>query len=130
LLYSSCNIALSPVNFKSYLAKYFLDLKGKVKEAAILKAISILQELEISSLFLSLDTINSFFLIYSLFPFQKLNTLEGLLKYFFCLYIVPSKYSIQRYLKEQYSSLEVSNLPGSYIVIAKEQSLEPTRFFF
>jgi hypothetical protein len=28
LLCSSCNIAVSPVNFKGHLAKHFLDLKG------------------------------------------------------------------------------------------------------
>jgi hypothetical protein len=69
LLCSSCNIALSLANFKDHLAKHFLDLKGRVKEGVILKAISILQELEVSPLSLSLDLINSFSITCTLSPF-------------------------------------------------------------
>jgi hypothetical protein len=60
LLYSSCNIAVRPANFKGHLTKHFLDLKGKVKEDVVLRAISILQELEVSPLPLSPELITSF----------------------------------------------------------------------
>jgi Orsellinic acid/F9775 biosynthesis cluster protein D len=130
LLCSSCNIALSPANLKGHLAKHFLDLKGKVKEGVILKAISILQELEVSALSLSLDLINSFSIAYTLSPFQELDTLEGLLKCSFCPHIGLNKQSMQRHLRGQHIDLRVSNLPNSYTVVAKGQGLEPTRFFF
>jgi hypothetical protein len=69
LLCSSCKIAVSPTNFKSHLAKHFLDLKGRAKEDIILRAISILQELEVFPLSLSLNLITSFSTTHTLFPF-------------------------------------------------------------
>ena len=91
LLCSSCNTTISLVNFKGHLAKHFLNLKGKVKEDIILRAISILQELEVSPLSSSLELITSFSTIHTLFPFQELNTIEGLYKCTFCPYIVLNK---------------------------------------
>ena len=55
LLCSSCNIALSSANFKGHFTRHFLDLKGKVKAEVILRAISIIQELEVSPFSSSLD---------------------------------------------------------------------------
>jgi hypothetical protein len=130
LLCSSCNIALNPAHFKGHFAKHFLDLKGKAKEDAISQAISILQELEVSSLSSSLDLINSFSTTRTLSPFQELSTLEGLLKCAFCPYVVLSKRGIHGHLKGQHGGLKVSNFLGSYTVVAKGQSLEPIRFFF
>ena len=66
LLCSSCNTAISPANFKGHLAKHFLDLKGKAKEDIILRALSVLQELEVSPLSSSLDLITSFSTIHTL----------------------------------------------------------------
>ena len=91
LLYSSCNTIISPANFKGHLAKHLLDLKGEVKEDTIRRAVSILQELEVSSLSLSLDLITSFSIIYTLFPFVELGILKGLYKCALCLYIVRDK---------------------------------------
>ena len=80
LLCSSCNTAISPANFKGHLAKHFLDLKGKAKEDVMLRAISILQELEVSPLSLSLDLITSFSTTHTLFPFQELRHFKGLIQ--------------------------------------------------
>ena len=66
LLCASCNTTISPVNLKGHLAKHFLDLKGKAKEDIILRAISILQELEVSPLSSSLDLITTFSTIHTL----------------------------------------------------------------
>jgi Orsellinic acid/F9775 biosynthesis cluster protein D len=118
LLCSSCNTALSSANFKGHLAKHFLDLKGKAKGDIILKAISILQELEVSPLSLSLKLITSFSTTYTLFPFQELGTLRGLHKCAFCLHIVRNKKVVQKHLKEEHSHLKVSKLSKSYIVVA------------
>ena len=71
LLYSSFTNAVNPVNFKGHLAKHFLDLKGKSKEEVALRAISILQKLEVYLLSSSLDLINSFSNTHTLFPFQR-----------------------------------------------------------
>jgi hypothetical protein len=60
LLCSSCNLALNPANLKGHFAKHFLDCIGKAKEDVVLRATSILQELEVSSLSFSLDLINLF----------------------------------------------------------------------
>ena len=80
LLCSSCKIAISPANFKGHLAKHSLDLKGEAKGDTIRRAISILQELEVSPLSLSLDLITSFSTTHTLFPFLELGTLKGLYK--------------------------------------------------
>jgi Orsellinic acid/F9775 biosynthesis cluster protein D len=130
LLCSSCKIAISSANFKGYLAKHSLDLKGKVKGDTIRRATSILQELEVSSLSLSLDLITSFSTTHTLFPFPKLGTLNSLHKCAFCLYIVKGKKVIQKHLKEEHSYLKVSKLSKSYIVVAKGQCLEPKRYYF
>jgi hypothetical protein len=75
LLCSSCKIAVNPANLKGHFTKHFLDLKGKVKEEVVLRIISVLQELEVSSLSSSLDLIYLFSITNTLFPFQKLSTL-------------------------------------------------------
>jgi hypothetical protein len=69
LLCSSCKIALNPANFKGHFIGHFLDLKGKAKVEAVLRAINILQELEVSPLSSSLDLVTSFSTTHTLFPF-------------------------------------------------------------
>src|SRR5277367_3304380 len=130
LLCSSCKIAVNPINFKGHFTKHFLDLRGKAKEEVVLRAISILQELEVSPLSLSLDLIHSFSTTHTLFPFQELSTLGGLFKCSFCPYTVLNEKSMQAHLRGQHRDLKVRNLPKRYIVVAQGQGPEPTRFFF
>ena len=130
LLCSSCNIALGLANFKGHFARHFLDLKGKAKAEVISRAISIIQELEVFPLSLSLDLITSFSTTHTLFPFQELNVIKGLLKCTFCPYIVLTKLAIQKHLREEHSHLKVSKLSKSYIVVAQGQCLEPRRYYF
>jgi hypothetical protein len=130
LLCASCNTAISPVNLKGHLAKHFLDLKGKVKEDIILRAISILQELEVSPLSSSLDLITSFSTTHTLFPFQELGTFKSLHKCTFCGHIVRNKKVVLKHLKEEHSYLKVSKLSKGYIVVAKGQCLESKRHYF
>jgi hypothetical protein len=130
LLCSSCDIAVNPANFKGHFAKHFLDLKGKAKEDIVLRAISVLQELEVSSLPSSLNIINAFSSTHTLFPFQELNTLEGLFKFSFYPYIVVRRKSMEGLLKGQHKGLMVLDLLNSYTVVAQGQGLEPTRFIF
>jgi hypothetical protein len=91
LLCSSYEIAISPANFKGHLAKHSLDLKGEVKGDTIRRAVSILQELKVSPLSLSLDLITSFSTTHTLFPFPKLGTLNSLHKCALCLHIIRDK---------------------------------------
>jgi hypothetical protein len=91
LLCSACGVAVNPTNFRGYFARHFLDLKGKAKEEVALGAISILQELEVASLALSLALISSFCSVHTLPPFPKLNVLEGLLKCSLCPYVALGK---------------------------------------
>jgi hypothetical protein len=130
LLCSSCNAAISPANFKGHLAKHFLDLKGKAKEDITLRAISILQELEVSPLSSSLDLITSFSTTHTLFPFLELGTLRGLYRCVFCLHIVRDKSVVQKHLRKEHSHLSISKLSKSYTVIAKGQCLESKRYYF
>ena len=73
LLCSSYKIAVNPADFKGHFTKHFLDLKGKAKEEVVLRAISILQELKVSSFSSSLDLIYSFSTTNTLFSFQELS---------------------------------------------------------
>jgi hypothetical protein len=74
---------------------HFLDLKGRAMEQAVLRAISILQEVEVSSLSSSLDLLNSFSIAYTLFPFRELDTLKGLFKCSLYPYVVFKRQSVQ-----------------------------------
>jgi hypothetical protein len=131
LLCSSCNIALNPTNLKGHFARYFLDLKGKAKAEAVLRAIGVLQELEVSPLSLSLNLITSFSTTHTFFPFLELNTLRGgLYKCAFCPYIVLNKLVVQRHLREQHSHLKFSSLSKTYTFVARGQSLESTKYYF
>jgi hypothetical protein len=131
LLCSSCKIALNPANFKGHFVRHFLDLKGKAKIEAISRATSVLQELEVSPLSLSLNLITSFSTMHTLFPFQELNTLKrGLYKCAFCPYVVLNKLVVQRHLREQHGHLKVSSLSKSYTAVARGQSLESTKYYF
>jgi hypothetical protein len=130
LLCSSYNIALDPANYKGHLARHFLNLKGSEKVEGVLRAVSVLQELEVSPLSSSLDLITSFSTTHTLFPFLELGTLKGLHKCAFCLHIVRNKKVVQRHLREEHGHLQVSKLSKSYIVVAVGQCLEPRRYYF
>jgi hypothetical protein len=134
LLCSSCNIALNLAQFKGHFTKHFLGTKGKAKDKLVLKAISILQELEVSSLSLSLDLINAFSITNTLFPFQELKTFFNLFKCSYCTYIVFSKKNLQKHIRDKHQNqgLNFDNiaLSSSYIVVSKGQSLERNKYCF
>jgi hypothetical protein len=69
LLYSSYKITLNSVNLKGYFTRHFQGLKSKARAKVVFRAISVLQELEVSLLSLSLKLITSFSIVYTLFPF-------------------------------------------------------------
>jgi hypothetical protein len=76
LLCFSCSSSINLANFKGYLGKHFQDLKSKKRNIVISKVISILQDLEVLSPFLSLELIQTAsFLISS---FKKLNIISNL----------------------------------------------------
>jgi hypothetical protein len=89
----------------------------------IFKALSIIQLLKVSSLFLSLSTINTFATTYTLRPFLELEILENLYKCSFCSFVVSSKKNIRKHLKKEYKeellSIKSLDLVNSYKVIAK-----------
>jgi hypothetical protein len=133
-LCSSCCTFINPSYYKGHLTKHFVAFKGKKKEEAITKAISILNELQVSSLPQSLNLINAFVSTNVLLPLQELEVLSSLFKCSFCDLIKFSKYYIQRHLREEHKGfleeIESLNLLNSYIVIAKRQSLEKNKYFF
>jgi hypothetical protein len=77
-----------------------------------------------------LDLITSFATTHTLFPFQELSVIEGLLKCTFCPYAVLTKLAIQKHLRGEHSHLKVSKLSKSYRAVAKWQCLESKRYYF
>jgi hypothetical protein len=69
LLCSSYEITLNPTNFKGHFARHFQGLKSKARAKVVSRAISVLQELEVSPLSSSLELITSFSTAHTLFPF-------------------------------------------------------------
>jgi hypothetical protein len=132
LLCFSCSSSINLTNFKGYLGKHFQDLKSKTRNIVISKVISILQDLEVSSLFLSLELLQN--TSYCLLPFKELNIISNLFQYFFCSVISINKANIKKHLRKNYRNKlqEIPDLDllNSYIVIAKGQNLEANRFYF
>ena len=94
MLCSSCSTSINPTFYKGHFVKHFIGFKGKEKDKVILRAISILNELQVNSLPLSLDLILSFSNSNSLPPFQELEILSPLYKCSFCYLIKSNKDNI------------------------------------
>ncbi len=132
LFCADCAIGINPSYIKGHFAKHFIGISNR--NQVISKAISIIQLLEVSSLSLSLGTINNFAITYTLKPFQELEILNNLYKCCFCTFVVSKQFNIKKHLKEEhnqeFSNIEDLDLENSYIVIAKGQSLEKNKYFF
>ena len=78
LLCSTCSISINPSYFKGHFTKHSLGFKGKEKERFVLKAISILETLDITSPPLSQELILTFSSQHTLFPLKELPLLKNL----------------------------------------------------
>jgi superfamily II DNA helicase RecQ len=135
LLCSPCSLSLNPSSYRGHLANYhFRGIKGKEREALIARAIGVLSTLEVSPLPLSLESINSFSIVNTLPPFRELKLLSNLSKCTFCPYIISNEINMKRHLSKKHQDrllgLQGSKVDKGYIVIAKGQCLEKSRYFF
>src|SRR5450432_2969572 len=133
LLCSTCSISINPSYFKGHFTKHSLGFKGKEKERFVLKAISILETLDITSPPLSQELILTFSSQHTLFPLKELPLLKNLFQCSLCSIIKSNNKNIKRHIQEHRRELEeVENqdLSLSYRVIAKGQSLERNKYFF
>jgi hypothetical protein len=116
------NLAIVSSSFKDYLNKYIKLYNKEEKSLILSKALNIFSKLDITSLKESLDLIN----LYSnslkgLKAFKELKV-RDLFIYNFdsnCLVILSNKYSIKRYIRENYnsSSSNITINTSSYKVI-------------
>src|SRR5450432_258452 len=134
LLCSTCSTSINPAFYKGHFAKHSLGLKGKEKDKLILKVISILEALDITSLSISQELILSFSSRHTLFPLKELPLLKNLFQCSLCSCIKVNDYGIKRHLREEHKEeiggYQDQSLTSRYIPIARAQSLDHNRFFF
>jgi len=99
--------------------------RGREKTALILRAISVLGELEVSSFPLSLSLICSFAAPNVLLPFRELDTRHNLLQCSLCSYVISNKDAY----RDEVLNLKDFALFDCYIVVVTEQRLNANKFF-